>query len=130
MCCWLPLLPLAQRPCFPYPEAPGAPKPPVQAASPDPLAVLKHDVAAQRPVDVQVYFRDVPGEEKGILIHLLWENQGGGTGARDTDPDLSRAAMLGREPWGHNGSVSCGNLLPSSGSPGMTGVPTVPVGPV
>ena len=50
--------------------------------------------------------------------------------ASGTDPDLSRAAMLGREPCGHHGSVSCQNLLPSSGMPGMGGVPTVPVGPL
>ena len=50
--------------------------------------------------------------------------------ASGTDPDLSRAAMLGREPCGHHGSVSCQNLFPSSGKPGMGGVPTVPMGPL
>ena len=37
---------------------------------------------------------------------------------------------LGRDPWGHHGSVYCQNLLPSSGRPGMAGVPTVLMGPV
>ena len=46
--------------------------------------------------------------------------------ASGTDPDLSRAAMLGREPCGHHGSVSCQNLFPSSGKPGMGGVPPCP----
>ena len=50
--------------------------------------------------------------------------------ASGTDPDLSRAAMLGREPCGHHGSVSCQNLFPSSGKPGMMKVSTVPVTPV
>ena len=50
--------------------------------------------------------------------------------ASGTDPDLSRAAMLGREPCGHHRSVSCQNLLPFSGMPEMGEVPTVPVGPL
>ena len=108
----------------------GAPKPPGPAASPDPLAIPKYGVAAECPVAVQVYLGDVPGGDQDLLLHFLWENWGGGVGVRDTDPHLSRAAMLGREPWGHNGSVSCRNLLPSPGSPGMAGVPTMPVGPV
>ena len=108
---------------------PRSPIPPGPAASPDPLAVLKYDVAAQRPVDVQVYLRDVLGGDKGVLLHFLWENRGGGAGISDTDPDLSRAAVLGREPWGNHGSVSCRNLLPSPVRPGTAQVPTVPVGP-
>ena len=71
--------------------------------------------------------RDVLGGDQGLLLHFLWENRGGGAGIRDTDPDLSRAAVLGWEPWGNHGSVSCRNLLPSSGRPGKVGVPTVPV---
>ena len=107
--------------------SPGAPKAPGPAASPDPLAGPKHSVAAERPVDVQVYLRDVLGGDQGLLLHFLWENRGGGAGIRDTDPDLSGAAVLGWEPWGNHGSVSCRNLLPSSGRPGKVGVPTVPV---
>ena len=107
-----------------------APNPPGPAASPDPLAIPKYGVAAERPVEVQVYLRDVPGGDQGLLLHFLWENWGGGAGVRETDPDFSRAAVLGREPWGHHGSVSCRNLLPSSGRPGMAGVPTMPVTPV
>ena len=107
--------------------SPGAPKPPGPAASPVRLAVLKHDVVAELPDDVQVYLRDVPGGDQGILLHFLWENRGGGAVVRDTDPDLSPGALLGREPWGHHGSVSCRNLLPSLGRLGMAGVPTVPV---
>ena len=92
------MLPWPQRTRFPYPEATGAPKPPGPAASPDPLAVLKYDVAAQHPVDVQVYLRDVLGGDKGVLLHFLWENRGGGAGIKDTDPDLSRSDVQGREP--------------------------------
>ena len=130
MCCWLLLLPLASEAPFSLPRSPRGPKAPWPSSLTRPLAVLKHDVAAERPVDVQVYLRDVLGGDQGLLLHFLWENRGGGAGVRDTDPDLSRAAVLGREPCGHHGSVSCRNLLPSSGRPGMAGVPTVPVGPV
>ena len=42
-------------------------------------------MAAQRPVDIQVYLRDVLGGDKGVLLHFLWENRGGGAGVRDTD---------------------------------------------
>ena len=106
---------------------PRSPIPPGPSASPYPVVVPKHDVTAECPVDVQVYLRDVLGGDQGLLLHFLWENRGGGAGIRDTDPDLSRAAVLGREPWGNHGSVSCRNLLPSSGRPGMVGVPTVPM---
>ena len=113
VCCWLLLLPPASETRFPYPEGPassfGAPKPPGPAASPDPLAIPKYGVAAECPVDVQVYLGDVPGGDQDLLLHFLWENWGGGAGVRDTDPHLSRAAMLAREPWGHHGSVSCRN---------------------
>ena len=95
----------------------GAPKPPGPAASPDPLAIPKYGVAAECPVAVQVYLGDVPGGDQDLLLHFLWENWGGGAGVRDTDPHLSRAAVLAREPWGHHGSVSCRNLLPSPGRP-------------
>ena len=106
---------------------PRSPIPPGPSASPYPVVVPKHDVTAECPVDVQVYLRDVLGGDQGLLLHFLWENRGGGAGIRDTDPDLSRAAVLGREPWGNHGSVSCRNLLPSSGRPGMVGVPTEPM---
>ena len=106
---------------------PRSPIPPGPSASPYPVVVPKHDVTAECPVDVQVYLCDVLGGDQGLLLHFLWENRGGGAGIRDTEPDLSRAAVLGREPWGNHGSVSCRNLLPSSGRPGMVGVPTVPV---
>ena len=106
---------------------PRSPIPPGPSASPYPVVVPKHDVTVECPVDVQVYMRDVLGGDQGLLLHFLWENRGGGAGIRDTDPDLSQAAVLGREPWGNHGSVSCRNLLPSSGRPGMVGVPTVPM---
>ena len=77
---------------------------------------------------------------RSICVMSLEETRGssfiscGKTGeeeqASGTDPDLSRAAVLGRDLCGHHGSVSCQNLLPSSGMPGMGGVPTVPVGPL
>ena len=70
---------LTQKP--PRPQSPPGP-----AASSARLAVLKHDVAAELPDDVQVYLRDVPGGDQGILLHFLWENRGGGAGVRDTDP--------------------------------------------
>ena len=134
MCCWLLLLPPAsEAPCFlpRSPQAsPGAWNPPGPGASPDPIAGPKHGVAAERPVDVQAYLRDVPGGDQGLLLHFLRENWGGGAGIRDTDPDLSPAAVLGREPWGHHGSVSCQNLLPSPGRPGMAAVRTMPRGPM
>ena len=76
----------------------GVPKTPGPAASPDPLAIPKYGVAAKCPVDVQVYLGDVPGGDQDLLLHFLWENWGGGVGVRDTDPHLSRAAMLAREP--------------------------------
>ena len=63
----------------------GVPKTPGPAASPDPLAIPKYGVAAECPVDVQVYLRDVPGGDQGLLLHFLWENRGGGAGVRDTD---------------------------------------------
>ena len=106
---------------------PRSPIPPGPSASPYPVVVPKHDVTVECPVDVQVYMRDVLGGDQGLLLHFLWENRGGGAGIRDTEPDLSRAAVLGREPWGNHGCVSCRNLLPSSGRPGMVGVPTVPM---
>ena len=134
VCCWLLLLPPAsEAPCFlpRSPQAsPGAWNPPGPGASPDPIAGPKHGVAAERPVDVQAYLRDVPGGDQGLLLHFLRENRGGGAGIRDTDPDLSPAAVLGREPWGHHGSVSCQNLLPSPGRPGMAAVRTMPMGPL
>ena len=131
MCCWLLLLPPASEAPFSLPRSPqaspGAPKAPGPAASPDPLAGPKHSVAAERPVDVQVYLRDVPGGDQGLLLHFLWENREAGARVRDTDPDLSRAAMLGRETWGHHGSVSDRKLFPSSGRPGMAKVTVTPV---
>ena len=87
-------------------------------------------MAAERPVYVQVYLRDVLGGDQGLLLHFLWENQEGGAGVGDRDPDLSRAAVLDREPCGHHGSVSCRNLLPSSGRLVTAGVLTVLVGTV
>ena len=87
VCCWLLLLPPASEAPFSLPRSPqaspGAPKAPGPAASPDPLAGPKHSVAAERPVDVQVYLRDVPGGDQGLLLHFLWENRGGGAGIRD-----------------------------------------------
>ena len=90
VCCWLLLLPPGSEAPFSLPQSPqaspGAPKPPGPAASPDPLAGPKHSVAAERHVDIQVYLHDVPGGDQGVLLHFLWENRGGGTGVRDTDP--------------------------------------------
>ena len=71
---------------------------PGPSASPYPIVVPKHDVTAECPVDVQVYLRVVLGGNQGLLLHFLWENRGGGAGIRDTDPDLSRADVQGREP--------------------------------
>ena len=101
--------------------------PPGPSTSPYPVVVPKYDVTAERPVDIQVYLRDVPGGDQGLLLHFQWENRGGGAGVRDTDPDLSPGALLGREPWGHHGSVSCQTLLPSPGRLGIVGVPTMPM---
>ena len=113
----------------PASEAPfslRAPNPPAPAASPDSLAIPKYGVAAKRPADVQVYLRDVPGGDQGLLLHFLWENWEAGARVRDTDPDLSRAAMLGRETWGHHGSVSGRNLLPPLGGQGRWECPPCP----
>ena len=79
----------------------GVPKTPGPAASPDPLAIPKYGVAAEHPVDVQVYLQDVPGGDQGLLLHFLWETRGGGAGVRDTDP-------------------TCHELLCWAGSPGAT----------
>ena len=50
-------------------DTPEALKPPESAATPHPLAIPKHDLAAERPVDVQVYLRDVPiGDEASSFI--------------------------------------------------------------
>ena len=77
---------------------PRSPIPPGPSASPYPVVVPKHDVTAECPVDVQVYLRDVLGGDQGLLLHFLWENRGGGAGIKDTDPDLSRSDVQGREP--------------------------------
>ena len=130
VCCWLLFLPLASESPFSLPRSPQGPKAPWPSSLTRPLAVIKHDVAAERPVDLQVYLCDVLGGDQGLLLHFLRENRGGGAGIRDTDPDLSPAAVLGREPWGHHGSVSCRNLLPSLGRPGMAAVRTMPMGPL
>ena len=79
-----------------------APNPPGPAASPDPLAIPKYGVAAERPVEVQVYLRDVPGGDQGLLLHFLWENWGGGAGVRDRPrPVTSCRAGQGAlwSPW-------------------------------
>ena len=130
VCCWLLFLPLASESPFSLPRSPQGPKAPWPSSLTWPLAVIKHDVAAEHLVDLQVYLFDVLGGDQGLLLHFLWENQGGGAGVGDTDPDLSRAAVLDREPCGHHGSVSSRNLLPSSGRPVTAGVLTVLVGPV
>ena len=130
VCCWLLLLPPASEAPFSLPRSPqaspGAPKAPGPAASPDPLAGPKHSVAAERPVDVQVYLRDVPGGDQGLLLHFLWENWEAGARVRDTDPDLSRAAMLGRETWGHHGSGSAETSCLSLGGRGWRECPPSP----
>ena len=107
VCCWLLFLPLASESPFSLSRSSQGPKAPWPSSLTWPLAVIKHDVAAERPVDLQVYLCDVLGGDQGLLLHFLRENRGGGAGIRDTDPDLSPAAILGREPWGHHGSVSC-----------------------
>ena len=130
VCCWLLLLPSASEAPFSLPRSPqaspGAPKPPGPAASPDPLAIPKYGVAAERPVEVQVYLRDVPGGDQGLLLHFLWENRGGGAGISDTDPDLSRAAILGREPCGHHGSGSAKTSCLALGGWGWRECPPCP----
>ena len=45
---------------------------------------------------------------------------------RDTDSDLSRAAMLGREPWGHHGSGSAETSCLSLGGRGRRECPPSP----
>ena len=108
-----------RSPVFPTQKTlvlPRSPIPPGPSASPYPVVVSKHDVTAERPVDVQVYLRDVLGGDQGLLFHLLWENHGGDAGIRDTDPDMSQAAVLSREPWGNHASVSCRtSFLPLGG---------------
>ena len=83
-------------------------------------------MAAEHPVDVQVYLRDVPGGDQGLLLHFLLENRVAGAHVRDTDPNLSRAAMLGREPWGHNGSGSAETSCLSLGGRGWRECPPSP----
>ena len=89
------------------PVLPRVPIPPGTSASYYPVVVPKHDVTAERHVDVHVHLLDVPGRDQGLLLHFLWEYQGGGASIRDSDPDMSPGATLGREPRGHHGSVSC-----------------------
>ena len=130
VCCWLLLLPPASEAMFSLhrsPQAsPGAPKPPGPASSLDLLAGPKHSVAAERPVDVQVYLRDVPGGDQGLLLHFLLENRVAGAHVRDTDPNLSRAAMLGRAPGGHHGSGSAETSCLSLGGRGWRECPPSP----
>ena len=90
--------PWPQRPRLPYPKASEARKPPGPAASPVRLAVLKHDVVAELPDDVQVYLRDVPGGDQGILLHFLWENRGGGAGVRNRDPTCHKVPCWAGSP--------------------------------
>ena len=89
VCCWLLLLSLASEAPFSLPRSLQGPEAPWPSRLTQPLAVIKHDVAAERPVDLQVYLCDVLGGDQGLLLHFLWENQGGGAGVGDTDPDLS-----------------------------------------
>ena len=128
--CWLLFFPRPQKPHVPFPEAtspPPGPIPPGTSASPYPVVVPKHDVTAERHVDVQVHLLDVPGGDQGLLFHFLCEYHGGGASVRDSDPDMSPGAILGREPRGHHGIVSCGILLPSPGKLGTAGVPSMPM---
>ena len=101
VCCWLLFLPLASESPFSLPRSPQGPKAPWPSSLTRPLAVIKHDVAAERPVDLQVYLCDVLGGDQGLLLHFLWETRGGGAGVRDTDP-------------------TCHELLCWAGSPGAT----------
>ena len=126
VCCWLLLLPLVSEAPFSLHRSPRGPKAPWPSSLTRPLAVLIYDVAAERPVDVQVYLRDVPGGDQGLLLHFLWENRGAGARIRDTDPDLSRAAMLGREPCGHHGSGSAETSCLALGSWGWRECPPSP----
>ena len=126
-CCSSPGL---RSPMFPSqkpPVLPRVPIPPGTSASPYPVVVPKHDVTAERHVDVQVHLLDVPGGDQGLLFHFLCEYHGGGASVRDSDPDMSPGAILGREPRGHHGIVSCRILLPSPGKLGMAGVPSMPM---
>ena len=77
------LLPLVSEAPFSLHRSPRGPKAPWPSSLTRPLAVLIYDVAAERPVDVHVYLCDVPGGDQGLLLHLLWENRGGGAGIRD-----------------------------------------------
>lgn len=114
---------------FPTQKPPGL-EPPWPSSLTRPRSTSKNGVAAESPVDVLVYLRDVPGGDQGLLLHFLWENRGGRAGVKDSDPDQSPAAVLGWEPWIHRGSVSCRNLFHSPGRPGTAGVPILPVRPV
>ena len=55
-------------------------------------------MAAELPDDVQVYLRDVPGGDQGVLLHFLWENRGGGAGVRDTDPNCHEVPCWAGSP--------------------------------
>ena len=108
--CWLLFFSRPQSPMFPTQKSPVLPRvpiPPGTSASYYPVVVPKHYVTAERHVDVHVHLLDVPGRDQGLLLHFLWEYQGGGASIRDSDPDMSPGATLGREPRGHHGSVSC-----------------------
>ena len=61
--------PLASEALFSLPRSPRGPEAPRPSSLTQPLAVLKHDVAAERPVDVQVYLLDVLGGDQGLLLH-------------------------------------------------------------
>ena len=116
----------------PASEAPfslRAPNPPAPAASPDPLAIPKYGVAAERPVDVQVYLRDVPGGDQGLFLHFLWENRGGGAGVRDR-PRPVTSCCAGEGALGPPWECALRKLFPSSGRPGMAKVSTVHLTPV
>ena len=102
VCYWQLLLPLVSEAPFSLHRSPRGPKAPWPSSLTRPLAVLIYDVAAEHPVDVQVYLRDVPGGDQGLLLHFLWENQGGGAGVRDRPrPVTSCRAGQGAlwSPW-------------------------------
>ena len=115
VCCWLLLLSLASEAPFSLLRSPRGPEASWPSSLTQHIAVLKHDVAAERPVYVQVYLRDILGGDQGLLLHFLWENRGGGAGVRNRDPTCHKVPCWAGSPGATMGVSTAENSFLSLG---------------